>query len=152
MGESQPLIIQMAYISSMSSGQVLVPVMNQGMKWDFMGFSQKPPGLEQSVSYQQYNSATGGLVPVESATGGLVPETKNVCCGVGVACGAGCQCGDRVPRAPGGVKNVPKNNSSEGTERSRIFFSGVFGPEGPEVPRASRVLENCTKIPSSEGT
>ena len=141
-GESLPLIIEMTYVSSMSSGQVLVPVINQGMKSDFMGFSgkttragvvRKPTAV--SSGYNSTCQQNGYWLPAcRKVVGGcrLAVKSYSGCrlavksYRVGVA---GCRCGACVPRAPGGVMNVPKNNSSEGTERSRIFFSGVSLPD-----------------------
>ena len=105
-------------------GQVLVPVCKQGMKSDFMGFSQKPPGLEQSVSWKpawlgQYNSCHQGPCTCE------FPCNDRVWCGVGAACGAVSRFGACVPRAPGALANRLKIRSFEGTECPRIFF-GCF--------------------------
>ena len=139
----------MAYVSNMSSGvmpiirKVVVP---EGA--DLIPTINKVGGLEESDSALlcAYNCHRGLQNTRE------LPCNAGVWCGVGAACGAVSRFGACVPRAPGALANRPKIRSFEGTECPRIFFSGVFGPEGPEVPRASRALQNCTKNNFSEGT
>ena len=111
-------------------GAVLVPVSNQGMKSDFMGFSPKttragvvrkcPPACK-GIQLKRLTTCRKVEVHVGLKT------TKSL--GLKTECTARCVsvvAGPVSPRAPGGDVDLLENNASEGTGLSPIFFSDFF--------------------------